>query len=195
MSAALLLPLAPPPPDRAEILRYARAAGDAATEALLDELLPLALSALTYRVAYRRLAVSHGEGGCRVAGLSRPLPGGNARLGGCREVLLLGATVGHALDRLILRYGHTSPVRALFLSAIGTERVEALLDTMCREGASSLGLTLLPRFSPGYGEVPLSLQREVLPLLDSERLLGITLGEGLLMSPSKSVTAFAGILP
>ncbi|MCR5275107.1 MAG: Vitamin B12 dependent methionine synthase activation subunit, partial [Clostridiales bacterium] len=48
-------------------------------------------------------------------------------------------------------------------------------------------------FSPGYGDLPIEVQKEFLPLLDAERRLGITLSDSYLMSPSKSVTAIIGI--
>jgi cobalamin-dependent methionine synthase I len=52
---------------------------------------------------------------------------------------------------------------------------------------------LRPRFSPGFGDLPLSLQPEILAITNARKNLSITLDEGCLMSPSKSVTAFAGI--
>ena len=49
------------------------------------------------------------------------------------------------------------------------------------------------RFSPGYGDLPIEVQKDFLPLLDAERRLGITLSESCLMAPSKSVTAIIGV--
>ncbi|MBR5134836.1 MAG: Vitamin B12 dependent methionine synthase activation subunit, partial [Clostridia bacterium] len=51
----------------------------------------------------------------------------------------------------------------------------------------------MPRFSPGYGDLPLSVQRSVATLLGMEKTLGVCLSDSLLMSPSKSVTAFVGV--
>lgn len=50
-----------------------------------------------------------------------------------------------------------------------------------------------PRFSPGYGDLPLSAQREIFAVLDCGKRIGLMLNDSLLMSPSKSVTAFVGI--
>ena len=61
--------------------------------------------------------------------------------------------------------------------------------------ASGTGMSLRPRFSPGYGDLPLAVQREFMTLLDCAHLIGINLNESLLMSPSKSVTAIIGIYP
>lgn len=51
-----------------------------------------------------------------------------------------------------------------------------------------------PRFSPGYGDLPLALQPDLLNFLNAQRWVGITVGKTLLMSPMKSVTAIMGIL-
>jgi len=52
---------------------------------------------------------------------------------------------------------------------------------------------LKPRFSPGYGDLPLETQREIFDVLDCSRRIGLMLNDSLLMSPTKSVTAFVGV--
>ena len=59
--------------------------------------------------------------------------------------------------------------------------------------AAARGLHCGTRFSPGYGDLPLSTQPVLLGALDAGRLLGITLSPALLMSPTKSVTAVVGL--
>ena len=110
--------------------------------------------------------------------------------------VVFGATVGLAIDRLIARYGHISPVKALFFQAIGAERIEAVCDLFCadiqREYAAC-GYQAGARFSPGYGDFPLSAQRDIFRVLDCSRKIGLSLNSSLLMSPSKSVTAIIGL--
>ena len=184
----------PPPADRAEILRYARSGGgDPTVDLLLDGVLREAEEVMTYRVAYREVAVIKEGEGVTVGGIEAPSRALAEALVGADRALLLAATLGAGLDRLLLRYGRTSPARALLLQAIGAERVEALLDAFTREAEKEYG-RLGRRFSPGYGDLPLTLQSRLLPLLDAGRTLGITLGSSLLMSPTKSVTAIIGIL-
>ena len=184
-----------PPLDRAEILRYARAGGEEGElGSLLDEVWEAAAPLLSYRVAYRILPAECAGDTVMLGGLALPSRALAERLATCREAILMAATVGIGLDRLLLRYGRVSPVRALLLQAIGAERVEALLSVFSAEREAELG-RLTRRFSPGYGDLPLACQREILPILSAERTLGITLGESLLMTPTKSVTAIAGILP
>ena len=52
---------------------------------------------------------------------------------------------------------------------------------------------LRPRFSPGYGDLPLALQADVFWALDCTSKIGVSLSESLIMSPQKSVTAIIGI--
>ena len=49
------------------------------------------------------------------------------------------------------------------------------------------------RYSPGYGDLPLTLQPRLLALLDAERKIGLTLTDTCLMTPRKSVTALFGL--
>ncbi len=117
-------------------------------------------------------------------------------LKGCGKIVLFAATVGHEMDRLIKKQSLLSQSKSVCLQAIGSERVESLCDTLnaeLKEQYKKQGFLLKPRFSPGYGDLPLSLQREIMPALDCAKLLGISLGENLMMSPSKSVTAIIGV--
>ncbi len=185
----------PPPLDRREVLRYARSGdGDEAALRLLSELVGEADSLFTYRVAYRTLPVAIDGATVTLGPVNAASSSLAARLAGCREAILMAATVGHAIDRRLARYTRTSPARALLLSALGSERCEALVETFLADLAAG-GLTLTKRFSPGYGDLPLALQRDLLPLVEAERTLGITLSSGDLMSPTKSVTAIIGIQP
>lgn len=119
-------------------------------------------------------------------------------LKGCNKAVLFAATVGMKMDMLINKYSRISPVKSLIMQAVGAEAVESLCDKFCDElpdiiDPQSQLIKTCPRFSPGYGDVPLDFQKEVAGLLEIQKNLGITLNENLLMSPSKSVTAFVGI--
>lgn len=117
-------------------------------------------------------------------------------LPGCHAMILFAATLGLGPDRLLSRYGTLSPARALLMQALATAQVEALCDAFCREirqEQARQGLFTLPRFSPGYGDLPLTLQKDIFRILRCPEKIGLTLNESLLMSPSKSVTAFVGI--
>lgn len=120
----------------------------------------------------------------------------SARLSGCEELLLFATTSGFGLDRLIEKYKRTEPSLSYAISMVGTEHTEALCDGFCRsfgEEQKVLGKELTLRYSPGYGDLSLSVQPVLFRELDITRRLGITLNESMLMTPVKSVTAIAGI--
>ncbi len=189
---------APPPVCRQEILRYAGAAAggkspDPATLDLLESCLEEAWDKLTYQVCWRTLQISIDGDRCSL-GLFQTESRDLARnLRGCTQAVLLAATVGVGIDRLIARYGRISPARSLMFQVIGTERVEALCYLFCSRLSAGTGLAQRPRFSPGYGDLPLALQSDIIRALDCPRKIGLCLNQSLLMSPSKSVTALVGL--
>ena len=117
-------------------------------------------------------------------------------LSGCESTVVFAATLGIDFDRLLVRYGKISSTKQLLLQAIGAERIESLCDLFCRELAEDHareGKRVRPRFSAGYGDLPLAMQREIFAALDCPKHIGLTLNDSLLMSPTKSVTAIVGI--
>ena len=171
-----------PPVCRQEILRYAGCpTSDARTEALLDACLQEAEQVLTYRVCWTILSEMP------------PYDDLKTHLAGSKKVVLFAATVGTGLDRLLTKYSSLSPAKALLLQAIGAERIESLCDAFCKELAEAEGLVPTMRFSPGYGRVPLEAQKEIFALLQPMQRMGLGLTDSLLMTPTKSVTAWFGL--
>ena len=108
-----------------------------------------------------------------------------------------GATLGAGVDRLVRgREAVGEMADAALLQAAAGE----LADSLCEDVVSALardpavaGCALRHRFSPGYGDLPLSVQPAFLAALDATRRLGIALTSSFLMVPTKSVTAFVGV--
>ena len=184
------------PFDEKEILRYALmpSTAPAPDELPLEECLKAARSAVRCRAVWQRYPLEWGGdeldlGFAKTA--SRHL---RRHLEGCAEILLFACTAGSEIDRRINREKLVSPVRGLLMSAIGSQQVEGACDRLCNLlAAEHPEKQLLSRFSPGYGDLPLGLQRDVFRALDCERTIGVTLTESLLMQPSKSVTAVIGM--
>lgn len=110
----------------------------------------------------------------------------------CDRAVVFCATVGHEIDRLIKKYGVISPSKAVVFQGLGAERIEALCDLFCND-LKSEDFIIRPRFSPGYGDLPLELQRDIFRTLDCPKRIGATLNESLLISPTKSVSAIVGL--
>ena len=183
--------------DRREILRYAGVRGEAPElEALLEECVAESDGKLSYKVCWREFPVRRREGVLDLGFAETSSADLTRNLAGCGNVVLFAATVGIGMDRWIARYSFLSPAKALLLQALGTERIEALCDMFNEEVTrerTALGRGTRPRFSPGYGDLPLERQKNIFAVLDCPRMIGLSLNENLLMSPSKSVTALIGV--
>ena len=127
------------------------------------------------------------EGGCRFA--SKNLA---KHLKGCSEVLLLGATLGVRVDAAIRRLAMLSVAEGAAAQAVGA----SLIESYCDEVQAKLDTGVLKqktRFSPGYGDWDLKEQSLLFSLLDCAKTIGLTLTEGYMMVPTKSVTAIIGL--
>lgn len=150
-------------------------------------------NAVSFEVCFAVTPLSVKENVCDFSAFSLESKGLAAALSGSESALIFACTAGVGIDRLIRKYSVVSPSRALIFQALGAERVETYIDLFLKEFCKERKVSLSPRFSAGYGDLPLAAQRDIFKLLSPEKLLGLTLNESLLMSPSKSVTAFAGI--
>jgi hypothetical protein len=150
-----------------------------------------ALSKITPRACYREYAINFSEDELDLGFKSVKSRDLSERLYGCNKIILMAATVGLGIDRLISKYSLNEPSKALILQAVGAAAVESWLDTLCFELGQ--GRVCRSRFSCGYGDLPLELQGDIFAALECEKNIGLTLNASMLMSPTKSVTAIIGI--
>ena len=189
MSCVILKSFSEPPFSKREILRYAGCKESTAEiEALLDSCIEEIRGALSYKICYKEFPLSVKGNLCDLSEVSFRSQNLAQTLSGCSRAVLFSATVGIEIDRAILKYGKISPSRALMLQAIGAERIEALCDAFCKDIAAAK-----PRFSAGYGDLPIEYQKDIFSMLSPEKHIGLCLNDSFLMSPSKSVTAIVGL--
>ena len=114
----------------------------------------------------------------------------------CDRVVLFALTLGPEAELLIRREGLRSPTEALILDACASAACEQACDDLQKQLEDQLcteGLYPTDRFSPGYGDLPLTVQTPLLELLDAQKRCGITLSDTFIMTPRKSVTAIFGL--
>lgn len=114
----------------------------------------------------------------------------------CDRVVLFALTLGPEAELLIRREGLRSPTEALILDACASAACEQACDDLQKQLEEQLcaeGLYPTDRFSPGYGDLPLTVQAPLLELLDAQKRCGITLSDTCIMTPRKSVTAIFGL--
>lgn len=190
----LYTPSVVPPICEKEIFRYAGVKEpDPTTVELMQTVVEEAKSHLSFRSCYCELPVAIEGDSCRIGGVDFKSKNLSNLLEGCDTALVFAATIGVDIDRLIMKYSRISPSKALMLQAFGTERIEALCDTFCRDYEAQSGNSLTNRFSAGYGDFSINHQKEIFEFLNCQKLIGLTLNDSFLMTPTKSVTAICGI--
>lgn len=194
--------------DRAEALRYLGYAGQELDEELRARFERLADACeRTLRPACIHAAFEVDEArsrwdgdGARVAlaGSAPALEGRDiaAHLRGARKAVLMACTLGAASERELRKHAALGPVDALLYGAAASALVEAAADgaeAAIVEEAAVEGLYANFRFSPGYGDFPLAVQSAFLAALDATRRIGLSVTEGNLLVPTKSITAVVGL--
>ena len=143
----------------------------------LDALWPRAEGLIAPRGAFRVVSREQAEA------TAMPRPSSQVGVGLC--------TIGPALEERERELSADDRMlEALLLDAFGSAAAEAAADALnavlCA-WAQERGLHLRPRFSPGYGSWDVRHQGALLALLPA-RELGVTLTEGMMMIPRKSVS-------
>lgn len=181
-------------PDKKMALRFMgckELSGDLAE--MYEESLEEYKKAAVFKAVYRKTSVAFfGEKGIRFDFGEIESADLRKNLAGCSSAFIFAATSGSGVDRLILKHTKLSPADAMVTDCIASSGIEVFCDKINEEMRK--GRVLKPRYSPGYGDVSLCCQSEILSFLDAYRKIGLTLTETYLMTPIKSVTAIVGIV-
>ncbi len=107
-------------------------------------------------------------------------------LSGDCNVYVFAATLGIGADRLITKYSSAFPSKAVIIDGCATTGIESFCDYLCSD---VFGVKCSERFSPGYGDLPLEMQTQILSILSSSLNIGLSMTDSMLLTPTKSVTA------
>ena len=180
-----------------EVMRYLGYRGVAADDRTVSHITEL-IDLFTLNVIPKNV---YGIWDCQIASSDVTLGGINVHsqnlaqhLEGCRHAALLAATLGPEADTLIRRFSVQDMEKAVVAQAVCAAMIEAYCDEIESELARKPefdGLHPTARFSPGYGDFDIVHQKDILNILNSGRI-GLTLTDGYMLIPSKSVTAVIG---
>lgn len=150
---------------------------------------------VTPRWVYRRFALLDA---CHITGTKLALPGQSVKkhLAGCHTCLFLALTLGDGVERAIRAEQAADMAKAVILDALASTLTEQYADAaqaFLAAEAKEAGEFLTPRFSPGYGDLPIALQADFLQLLDAQRAIGLSVSHSGILLPRKSITAIVGI--
>ena len=183
-----------------EVLRYA---GVRSAEGCSETILADAVKAVEQvgaaalpKVISRECSLEISGNVCSIDGLGFASQSLAEHLAGCDRALLFAATLGSGVDMLIGRFSAVRMSYAVLLQGAAAALIELYCDSECAVLESSYakeGYCLLPRFSPGYGDFPLTCQNALTEHLAAYKYTGIAVSAGGQMTPMKSVTAVIGI--
>ena len=112
----------------------------------------------------------------------------------CELVILFCATLSRNADACIRLAQAVDVLAGMITDAMASALTEQLCDEAEKEILENFpAMYSTWRFSPGYGDMPLSVQNDFLNLINAEKRLGICVSDGGLLIPTKSVTAIIGI--
>lgn len=112
---------------------------------------------------------------------------------GCHAVVLMAATLSASADS----YLRCAASEDLSFGLIADAAAGVLVEQLCHDTEAAIRAQiksrfLTERFSPGYGDLPITLQADLLRLLDAQRTIGLTATPQSTLLPMKSVTAILG---
>lgn len=111
----------------------------------------------------------------------------------CDRVILFAATLGVASDSLIRRAEISDMAYAIILDSVASALIEEYCDSCEEEMKKSAAGYYTTRYSPGYGDYPISEQEAFIAFLNAGKLIGLTATESHILIPRKSVTAVIGV--
>ncbi|WP_099204336.1 methionine synthase [Scatolibacter rhodanostii] len=187
--------------DHNEIMRYLSMPADSETKSiqeLIEECKRELFNKLRPRFVYRVFDIEKNEHGIVLLGDGFILPGKDIvnHLDGAEKTIVLALTLGIEAELVIKRYARAQLTKTLVLEAVCTEIIEKYSDQVLQEIIKKEGLTQwIPNFGygVGYGDLPLSLQPQILSLLDAQRKIGLTCNANHIMIPRKSITSIFGL--
>ncbi len=112
----------------------------------------------------------------------------------CEKVVFLCATISADVDKLIRQKQVSSMSEAVVIDALASTAIEQVLDqveNIIMKDFEEYEHTW--RFGLGYGDFPITLQKEFLTILDANKRIAVGVNESMMLMPTKSVTCVIGL--
>lgn len=111
------------------------------------------------------------------------------------KIAIMALTLGRAIDEESLRLQKTDTLDAMVFDGIASEVAEMIAEVLNAEiieSAKKIERYTTRRYSPGYGDLGLSVQEDIIGIFTRYHL-GINLTKSNMLAPAKSITAIVGL--
>lgn len=189
--------------DYDEALRYMgckKGKADTVTMNMLPECERLVIKSSVPRYRYSVFDIGEAENGVAVFGTNLVLTGEDIKrhLQNCYGIVLMCATLSGAVDLLIRKSQLEDMSKAIVINSLASVAIEQVCNKAEAEiydflDSQSEKCYKTWRYSPGYGDLPIELQKDILTVLDAPRKIGLCTGDSMMLTPTKSVTAIIGL--
>lgn len=184
--------------DKSEALRYMGVKGSKGLE-LLAEMSEVEKELLTYyspMYCYKKYSIFPCDNGIKLDGASIKLYGKDIKnhLRCCNELIVLACTISFKVDKYIKLLQLTDMKKALMADSLASALIEQVCDLAELEIKKLYpDSSMTTRYSPGYGDFDISMQKILSNLLNTQKNIGLFVNESYMMIPSKSVIAVIGL--
>lgn len=151
-----------------------------------------------YKVEHRIVDVKNEEQGLKVIGTNLVLEGSSIQelLKDSSKCIFMAVTLGQRVEQYLRRLQVMNLNRAIIADFCASSMVEHLCNQINQEWKEKWLLQnqyLTDRFSPGYGDLSIYIQKQLCEILDTSRKIGLSVTSSGIMIPRKSITAIIGI--
>ncbi|WP_294578131.1 vitamin B12 dependent methionine synthase [uncultured Thomasclavelia sp.] len=162
---------------------------DNQTEQLLNECLQ-EITQFSPKIMYQIFTLSHQPLTIKELDLTIDYPDLIDLFDSCNQVVVIACTLGLELDKKLKYYSIIDLTKMTILDAVASSYLEAKCDEF--EAKQNFGLHTF-RFCPGYGNVPIELNRPLAKALQCDKHIGLTVLPDCLLLPQKSMIGLIGI--
>lgn len=188
--------------DREEVLRYLEYKGqdiDNNLVEIIEECRNIAKDRINPRYTFRVYSIKQKyKGIIELEGTNLILESNDLYeiLKDCNECILMAATLGINIEKDIKKYSCTELTKGIIIDSCATTAIEEVCDRVQNEIENNIlknGQYLTFRYSPGYGDLSIEKNTEILNILNGQKEIGLTITNSGIMIPRKSVIAIIGI--
>ena len=181
--------------DFSEALRYlgyGNSTPDEKTKEILYNCADQLKSVMEGKYTYKVFDLVDGQ----VPGINFTLEGKSIanHLKNCEKVIFMCATLSAGVDGLIRKMQIRGMADAMFTDSLAS----AVIEQVCNKAEDEILEDFKEyehtwRFGLGYGDFPLTGQKQFLDILDAGRRIGVCVNSGMTLVPTKSVTCIIGL--